>query len=225
LRPFQDITDPTLAKALAHPLRTRILAALEDRTASPSELAAEFGTPLGVTSYHVRRLKALGFLKLVKRTPRRGAVEHHYKANARPRVTNDAWGATPAVVKHATVAAAVEQVGHYVAEAVAAGGFDQPEAHLTRSPITVDEQGWHELATALETLHERIRAIETDSHARLAHEQHQTEQNATVVLMLFNSPTPDTPIASVARASIPTLPDATSRVKQPGGWSVAANGR
>ncbi len=29
MKPFQDISDPALAKALAHPLRTRILAALD----------------------------------------------------------------------------------------------------------------------------------------------------------------------------------------------------
>jgi DNA-binding transcriptional ArsR family regulator len=90
VKPYQDITDPALAKALAHPLRTRILAALENRTASPSELSEELDASLGVLSYHVRRLTALGFLKLVKRVPRRGAVEHYYTAVARPRITDDA---------------------------------------------------------------------------------------------------------------------------------------
>ncbi len=193
MKPFQDITDPALAKALAHPLRIRILAALEDRTASPSELAAELDAPLGVTSYHVRRLESLGLVKLVKRTPRRGAVEHYYQATARPRITNEAWGATPAVVKQATIAAAVEQVGHYVAQAVAAGGFDQPAARLARSPVTIDAQGWHDLATELAELHERLRTIESDSRARLTRDQHETEQLATVVLMLFHSPTPGRP--------------------------------
>jgi hypothetical protein len=35
VRPWHDITDPDVAKALAHPLRTHILASLEDRTANP----------------------------------------------------------------------------------------------------------------------------------------------------------------------------------------------
>ncbi len=110
MKPYQDITDPALAKALAHPLRTRILAALEDRIASPSELAAELDVSLGVMSYHVRRLEALGLVKLVKRTPRRGAVEHYYKATARPRITSAGWGATPGVVKEAMIAASVQQL-------------------------------------------------------------------------------------------------------------------
>ena len=124
MKPYQDITDPALAKALAHPLRTRILAALENRTASPSELAEELDASLGVLSYHVRRLTALGFLKLVKRVPRRGAVEHYYTTVARPRITDDAWGATPKIVKEATLRAALDQIGGVVSGAAATGGFD-----------------------------------------------------------------------------------------------------
>jgi DNA-binding transcriptional ArsR family regulator len=189
MKPYHDITDPSLAKALAHPLRTRILAALEGRTASPSELAGELDAPLGVVSYHVRRLVTLGFLKLVKREPRRGAVEHYYTATSRPRITNAAWGQLPAIVKHASIKAAVDQIGAYVAAGAAEGGFDASDAHITRSPVTVDEQGWHALARELDNLHERIAKIEAASRKRLARANHEGEQDATVVLMLFNSPT------------------------------------
>ena len=76
-------TDPRLEKALSHPLRARILADLERQTSSPRELSDELGEPLGNVSYHVRRLAGLGLVKLVKTTPRRGAVEHHYRAVTR----------------------------------------------------------------------------------------------------------------------------------------------
>jgi DNA-binding transcriptional ArsR family regulator len=188
MKPFQDITDPALAKALAHPLRTRILAELEHRTASPSELAGDLGAPLGVMSYHVRRLQSLGFVKLVDSKPRRGAIEHYYKATRRPRIKSATWGKVPALVKQATVAAAIEQIGHYVGAAAEIGGFDQADAHLTRSPVTVDAEGWSALAEELDAMHERIKTIEAASKARLARSGHLTEQEATVVLMLFNSP-------------------------------------
>lgn len=65
--------------ALSHPTRTRILDYLQVHDcASPAELATAFGIPLGTVSYHVRRLEALGFLRLVRRVPRRGAIEHFY---------------------------------------------------------------------------------------------------------------------------------------------------
>jgi DNA-binding transcriptional ArsR family regulator len=188
MKPYQDITDPTVAKALAHPLRTRILAALEGRTASPSELAGELDAPLGVLSYHVRRLTALGFVKLVKRVPRRGAVEHYYTATTRPRITDEAWAAAPGIVKQATIGAALDQVGSYVNAAAGLGGFDAPEAHLTRSPVKVDEKGWRALARELEAMTERVRKIEAESEKRLARADHVGERDATVVLMLFESP-------------------------------------
>jgi DNA-binding transcriptional ArsR family regulator len=187
LNPYQDITDPKLAKALAHPLRTRVLAALEGRTASPSQLAEELEVPLGVLSYHVRRLTALGFLKLVKRVPRRGAVEHYYTAVTRPRITDDAWAATPSIVKQATVSAALEQIGAYVNAAAAAGGFDATESHLTRSPVTLDERGWKALSRELTLMNGRIKKIEEESAKRLKRSDHDGEQHATVVLMMFHS--------------------------------------
>jgi DNA-binding transcriptional ArsR family regulator len=201
MRPWHDITDPDLAKALAHPLRTRILASLEGRTASPNQLAGELDASLGVVSYHVRRLQALGFLKLVRREPRRGAVEHYYTAAGRPRITNAAWGKLPTIVKDASIKAAVDQIGAYVAAGAAAGGFNAADAHITRTPVTVDSKGWHAIARELDNLLERITKIEAASQQRLARTGHADEQEATVVLMLFQSPTemPEQPVASPHR--------------------------
>jgi DNA-binding transcriptional ArsR family regulator len=187
LNPYQDITCVSLAKALAHPLRMRILAALEERTASPSELAGELNASLGVVSYHVRRLVAFGFVEPVRRVPRRGAVEHYYTTTTRPRIPDAIWGAAPRVVQQATIMTALQQIGSYVTAAAAEGGFEPSECHLTRSPLTVDEQGFTALAHELEALTTRIQKIEADSKERLAHTDHEGEQPATVVLMLFNS--------------------------------------
>jgi DNA-binding transcriptional ArsR family regulator len=186
---WHDITDPDLAKALAHPLRTRILAALDGHIGSPSELADELDASLGVVSYHVRRLEALGFLKLVKREPRRGAVEHYYTTTGRPRITNAAWGKLPTIVKDASIKAAVDQIGAYVAAGAAEGGFNAADAHITRNPVIVDSKGWHALARELDNLVERIGKIEAASKQRLARAEHAGEREATVVLMLFDSPT------------------------------------
>ena len=195
MKPYEDITDPALAKALAHPLRTRILSALEGRTASPSELATELEAPLGVLSYHIRRLTALGFVKLVKSVPRRGAIEHYYTATSRPRITDATWAATPSIVKQATVAPRLEQIGAEASASLAAGGFDAAETHLTRSPVTVDERGWKQLARKLESLTADIQRIEAESKKRLERSGHEGEQEVSVVLMLFHR------IASVPEAA------------------------
>lgn len=191
MKPYQDITDPTVAKALAHPLRSRILAALADRTASPSQLADELEVPLGVLSYHVRRLTALGFLELVRRVPRRGAVEHYYTATVRTPLSDAAWGATPAVVKQASLSAALTQIGTDVSAAAAVGGFESPETGVSRTDLVVDQQGLRDLAQVLDQAASRIRQIESESRERLAGDGGE-RRPAVVVQMLFQ-PRPAAP--------------------------------
>jgi DNA-binding transcriptional ArsR family regulator len=83
-----DIDDPRVVKALAHPIRMKILAILDEGTATPKDLAAELELPLENVSYHVRALKELGFIKLERTRQVRGAVAHHYKLAARPQIGN-----------------------------------------------------------------------------------------------------------------------------------------
>src|SRR2546423_10057395 len=113
-----DITDLKLAKAYAHPLRIQILGLLDNRIASPSEIAAELGTPLSNTSYHVRQLVSLGLVELVGRRASRGAIEHHYTAKVRPTITDEGWAKLPEIVKRAVVDGLPQQtIAHVVAAA------------------------------------------------------------------------------------------------------------
>ena len=72
-----------LMKAMSHPLRAAILRVLNDRTASPAELARELDDHLHNVSYHTKRLEQLGCVELVKERHVRGAVEHFYRATTR----------------------------------------------------------------------------------------------------------------------------------------------
>ena len=75
-RPPGETSEARIAKALAHPLRARILQRLGERVASPGDLATELGAPLGVVSYHVRMLRDYDCVELVRTEPRRGALQH-----------------------------------------------------------------------------------------------------------------------------------------------------
>src|SRR4051795_7561451 len=86
-KPITEIDDPRLVKALAHPLRIRILGILEQRSATPKELAEILDVQLENLSYHVRTLRDFGFIKLERRRMVKGAVEHRYGMVARPRIT------------------------------------------------------------------------------------------------------------------------------------------
>jgi DNA-binding transcriptional ArsR family regulator len=189
MKPYSDINDPRLIKALAHPLRVRILSILETREmASPNEMAEELSVSLGVMSYHVRRLHALGFLELVKRTPRRGAIEHHYRAKARPQVTDEGWAETPSIVKRAMVGASLQQISSYVNAAAGQGGFDRPDAYLTRNVVTLDERGRAELAKAMSSWIATIDEIEAESTARIDAAGEDADAKASgIVLMAFEA--------------------------------------
>jgi DNA-binding transcriptional ArsR family regulator len=64
LRDISQVTpDPTALKALAHPVRLRILSLLRlDGPATASGLAARLGLNSGATSYHLRQLALYGFI-------------------------------------------------------------------------------------------------------------------------------------------------------------------
>lgn len=193
MRAINEINDPRLVKALAHPLRVSILSALEQRTASPSQLAEELGVPLPNLSYHIRMLVQLDLLKLVKTRPRRGAIEHYYQAKGPAMVTDRAWGEVPTLVKEALVAASLKQVGELVDTAAARGGFDAREAHLTRQPLKLDEQGWKDLSKRMMDLFKDAQRIQAESEKRRKDSDHLDEVDAGMVLMLFKAPPIDIP--------------------------------
>src|SRR3954454_20959881 len=163
-----DITDPRVAKALAHPLRREVPPHIGDRTASPSEIAAEIGAPLTNVSYHVRKMRALSLLKLVRKTPKRGVIEHYYSAQSRRQVTDEAWAATPAIVKEALVGPVADHGVADMAKAARSGGFDRRDAHLSNTRMKLDEQGWREAAELLARTLAGLEAIEDAAHARLS---------------------------------------------------------
>src|SRR3954454_22220714 len=162
-----DITDPRVAKALAHPLRREVPPHIGDRTASPSEIAAEIGAPLTNVSYHVRKMRALSLLKLVRKTPKRGVIEHYYSAQSRRQVTDEAWAATPAIVKEALVGPVAERGVGDMAKAAREGGFDRRDAHLSTTRMKLDEAGWQEAAKVLLQTFQDLEAIELAARKRL----------------------------------------------------------
>jgi DNA-binding transcriptional ArsR family regulator len=186
MRAISDIGDPRLVKALAHPLRVQILTVLEERVASPSDLAEELGAPLGNVSYHVRTLSELGLLKLVRRRTRRGAVEHYYRATGRATVSDKAWSQVPSVVRRSMTGVALEQVIEQALAAAGDGGFDGDETSVTRHSVALDDAGARELSQALDRLHEEMDAIRERSAERIDSGAGEPRQLG-LVTMLFEA--------------------------------------
>jgi DNA-binding transcriptional ArsR family regulator len=138
--------DSDLVKALSHPLRMRILARLNETVASPNELAKEFEESLPLVSYHVRILRELGCIELVRATPRRGAIEHHYRALSRPYLGDADWAQLPASARQGVSVTILTEAFDDVRQAVAAETVDaRADRHLSHAPLVLDEQGWKDL--------------------------------------------------------------------------------
>jgi DNA-binding transcriptional ArsR family regulator len=182
-----DITDPRLAKALAHPLRLEILRHLGDRTASPSEIAAEIGAPLTNVSYHVRKLRALGLIKLVRKTPKRGVIEHYYSAQPRQTVTDEAWEQTPDIVKQALAMPSAQRGAERMVRAAAAGGFNRNNTHFMDQKRTLDQRGWDDVAKLLHKTYDEIDRIERESLERLESGGKSESINAGFLIAFFEA--------------------------------------
>jgi DNA-binding transcriptional ArsR family regulator len=188
VKPITNIDDPRYVKALSHPLRVRILAMLQERTASPVELADWLGSRLGTVAYHVRTLHQLGLIELVDETRVRGAVAHHYRAKERPRVSDEGWGKASPMAKQAAVGASLQTIDEYARASAAAGGFDRADAHLTRMRMELDEQGWRELSAAAAELLGRAQEIEAAAKDRIAGDPHVDGVTAAgLVIMAFDA--------------------------------------
>jgi DNA-binding transcriptional ArsR family regulator len=160
--------DEALLKAISHPLRHRLLGLLDDRTASPNELARELGLPLGRVSYHIRLLADLGVIELVRTEPRRGALEHFYRAVTRGWFSEDDWARLPRAARRGIVGQSLQRIFSDVTAAVDAGGFDGPASQVKRTSLELDERGLEELHEVLATTAERVSQINAESADRRA---------------------------------------------------------
>jgi DNA-binding transcriptional ArsR family regulator len=207
---YQELQNPALIQAVAHPLRARMLSILQDRAASPKELAGEFEIPLANVAYHIQVLRKLKLIKLVKKTPRRGAVEHHYRADYGAHIKNEAWDATPEVIKRSVVGAALAEIGNDVTDAATLGGFEHADAVLTRTKLVLDQDAWEELSAMLIKVLNRADELEKEAEKRLRAAGHDGERRAGLALMLFES-MPSVPGADAAK----TPASSASRRRKP----------
>ena len=182
------LVDPRVAKALSHPLRAHVLTILNERVASPNQMSEELGEPLGNVSYHVKALLELQCIELVSTTPRRGAVEHFYRAIERPYFSDRDWGRLPRSLRRAISDVGLQLIWDDVADAIEAGSFEaRTDRHLSRYPLVLDEQGWKELGKVLTDLFDETVRIESESASRLA-DSGEEGFNAKLAVLAFESP-------------------------------------
>jgi DNA-binding transcriptional ArsR family regulator len=159
--------DERLTKALAHPLRWRILEILVERgETSPIELSRLLDESLATVSHHIRVLRESASIELTRTEPRRGAVEHYYRAIVPAFLDEEHWRQVPTVLRRGLAGQVFHRLFAEAADAAAAGAFDAPASHLDRMIVELDDQGWDELSKLLRDALRGAQAIQERSDAR-----------------------------------------------------------
>jgi DNA-binding transcriptional ArsR family regulator len=169
-------------------LRMRILALLNQKVASPNELAQELSEPLGSVAYHVRILLDLETIELVRETPRRGAIEHHYRALVRPWFRPGDWGRLPVSARNAVAGGVLEQIWADVSTSLESDAFEKrTDRHLSRTPLVLDGEGWTEVMGLLDETLERLVELQAEAAERMAANGSDDAITAEAVLVGFET--------------------------------------
>ena len=166
-----------LNRALAHPLRHRMLAIMDERPSSPTELAKQLGEPREKIIYHVNLLAgrlrddAIPLIELVRTDGRHGGVEHFYRPIVRPVVDTPAAEKLSRLSRESLSATGIDLVIGDVLESFEAGVFDSHAARsLLRMHIEVDDPGFKKVGEILERSLLELSDVEAESKQRLGGE-------------------------------------------------------
>jgi DNA-binding transcriptional ArsR family regulator len=162
------VVSERLAMAIGHPIRIDALRILNERVASPSELAKELGMGVSQVSYHIKELRRQNCIELVKTEPRRGAVEHYYRATEPELVDDRELMRLPEAKRQEISTGVLQTVIGATAGSLQSGTFDaRGDRHLSWVPMQLDEKGWKELANALGKALKEVEGIKAASAKRL----------------------------------------------------------
>jgi hypothetical protein len=118
---------------------------------------------VGNISYHVRILRELDCVELIRTEPRRGALAHFYRATVRPWLDDEQWARLPAAFRRETLLRTLSEIVEHASTASQEGGFDGPEAHVSRVMLAVDPEGLTQITSLLDETLQTVRRIAASS--------------------------------------------------------------
>jgi DNA-binding transcriptional ArsR family regulator len=180
--------DRRLIKALGHPVREHILAVLNERIASASEIGEELGADVSSFYHHIEELEKLECIERVETRRRRGANEHFFRARRTVFFDDESWQRLPASLRADLITTFVQAMFNDAAAALAAGTLDgRGDEHVSWTPVRLDAQGWEEATDLMDQTLSRVTAILDASSIRLA-ATGEDGLSATVGILAFETP-------------------------------------
>lgn len=190
-RSADELIDSRFAKAIAHPLRVRIMVELDRGPMSPTEYVAKFGGNVENVAYHFRFLMKCDCVRICGERPRRGAVEHFYENNKRALFSEEEFSGLPTAIKSSFSASILSTFMDQAAEALLTNKLDSHDTrHLTWQRLNLDEEGFANVMARLEDLFSWLPVEQMAAKARLK-ESGEEPLNTTVALFGFECPMPE----------------------------------
>ncbi|CAN7420240.1 helix-turn-helix domain-containing protein [Phenylobacterium sp. LjRoot219] len=166
------VDTPERMKALADPLRQRLLAAFAQQPGTVKQVSTRLGEPITKLYRHVDQLVAAGFLRVTGEQRRRGAVERSFEAVGSRYVVAPAAEEDRVLKGDTMVRGALEQV------LASARKAEDPDGrlHLMRARVRLTSK-------ALRHLEDRLRELLVENVS--------DDGDETEVLLLFARTEPD----------------------------------
>ncbi|MGB7686517.1 MAG: ArsR family transcriptional regulator [Solirubrobacterales bacterium] len=164
------LANPQLISALAHPTRVHALTVLNERTASPGEIAKELDRSVRHVTYHLERLEKLGCVELVSTEEANGGgvVVKRYRATQRPWFDREAWTQVDAEDQPGVTSAILANMNEDIARAMTGGTINDGDNHISRTPMVVDPDSYEELVELLAETLDRMLEIQEEATNRLS---------------------------------------------------------
>ncbi len=160
--------DPRIVKALSHPLRVQILDILSERVASPNQMAKMLNETVQAVSYHTNVLARAECIEEVRQEPKRGAVEHFFRARPIAGLGSSHWQQIPESLKGNLVATSLQGFVSQVVDALEAETFPgRTGSTFTWETLTVDQRGWDEVISILGEVRKQMEVVSAASRRRL----------------------------------------------------------
>jgi DNA-binding transcriptional ArsR family regulator len=160
--------DQGFVKSLAHDLRVEILTILTERIASPNELAKMLDEGLSQVSYHVKVLRDYERIELLKTEPRRGAVEHYYRATSKTLLPAKTWRGVKKGLRAVIGGGLASDLFNDLADALKAKKLTDGDSHICRMPLVLDAEGWQNVRSSAERFTKEVEDEQRASATRAA---------------------------------------------------------
>jgi hypothetical protein len=181
-----------IAKVFADDVCLEIVAETNLQEMSARQFHEEVGgAPVGSIRRRFKMLAEIGWLSKVSEKrggKRRGATEYFYRATAPPIFDTQGWATVPDSVKTSHRWRTFEQLSDRVKEAIEAGTFEaRTDNHLSWSLLRLDQQGWENIATAVDALLTFIFEAQKQAKLRMSNTG-ERPITTTLALAAFESP-------------------------------------